>query len=121
MHDVTEGGVATALEELSMAGAHRIRVYTGRIPVLKETREICRLLEIDPLGLIGSGSLLICCERESSEDLMRSIRSSAIDVACIGEVLGEGTGVEAFDHKSGSAVSWPHFEVDELARLFSSL
>ena len=61
MHDVTEGGIATALEELSAAGGCRLRVDLDRIPVFPETRTICRLLGVHPLGLIGSGSLLICC------------------------------------------------------------
>ena len=59
MHDVTEGGLATALDELSIAGNHKIKIYTDKIPVFPETRKISDLLDIDPLGLIGSGSLLI--------------------------------------------------------------
>ena len=38
MHDVTEGGVATAIEELSAAGGCRLRVDLDRIPVFPETR-----------------------------------------------------------------------------------
>ena len=63
MHDVTEGGLATALEELSIAAEHRIRINIDAIPVFAETRKICRLFNIQPLGLIGSGSLLICCRQ----------------------------------------------------------
>jgi hypothetical protein len=69
MHDVTEGGIATALEELSAAGGCRLRVDLDRIPVFPETRTICRLLGVHPLGLIGSGSLLICCRLKHAERL----------------------------------------------------
>ena len=71
MHDVTEGGLATALEELSIAGGHRIRIETDRIPVYPETEKICGLLKLDPLGLIGSGSLLICCRKGACDALER--------------------------------------------------
>lgn len=118
MHDVTEGGVATALRELSAAADRRIRVYPARIPILEETSTVCRLLELDPLGLIGSGSLLIACRKNACERLIHSIRQAGIEVVCIGEAGPEGVGVEAFDETGGKAIAWPQFDVDEIARLF---
>ena len=116
MHDVTEGGLSTALQELSIAGRHRIRINLEAIPVFPETLKICRLLGIDPMGLIGSGSLLICCRAKASQNLMAAITSAGIEVAYIGEVLGKGQGIEA--HKNKKQVPWPHFEVDEITKLF---
>lgn len=117
MHDVTEGGLATALEELGIACRRRIRVYVESIPVLEETAKLCRLLDLDPLGLIGSGSLLITCQRGASGDLERAIRKAGVDVRSIGEILEEGTGIEAI--RNGEPSAWPRFEVDELARLLA--
>jgi hydrogenase expression/formation protein HypE len=116
MHDVTEGGLATAAQELSIAGGHRIKIDMDRIPILTETRKIGRLLGINPLGLIGSGSLLICCRESGCESLMAAIRHAGIDVACIGEVQELGYGVTAV--KNDRPVEWPQFEVDEITRLF---
>jgi hydrogenase maturation factor len=116
MHDVTEGGLATALEELSIAGGHQIRVHMETIPVFPQTEKICRLFDINPMGLIGSGSLLICCRSDTAERLMVRMAETGIDVACIGEVLGAGRGIEALEE--GRPVNWPKFKVDEIARLF---
>ncbi len=116
MHDVTEGGLATALEELSIAGNHRIKVNLDGIPIFAETRKICNLLGIHPLGLIGSGSLLICCRKTACQELMDSIRQSGIDVGCIGEVVERGQGIRAVS--GGREIDWPKFEVDEITRLF---
>ncbi|MCP4628053.1 MAG: hypothetical protein GY850_31720 [bacterium] len=116
MHDVTEGGLATALEEMSIAGRHQIRIDLDAIPVFAETRKICRLLSIQPLGLIGSGSLLICCRESGCSSLMESIRQSGIEVACIGKVRDPGQGIHAI--KKGRSTDWPRFEVDEITRLF---
>lgn len=116
MHDVTEGGLATATQELSIAGNHRIRVWMEKIPVFEETRHICGLLGLDPLGLIGSGSLLVACDGRYCTELMETLQKADIPVACIGEVLETGQGVEALKH--GNAADWPRFEVDEIARLF---
>jgi hydrogenase maturation factor/phosphoglycolate phosphatase-like HAD superfamily hydrolase len=116
MHDVTEGGLATALEELSIAGNHKIKIYTDRIPVFPETQKISALLDIDPLGLIGSGSLLICCRKEGCDKLMAGIGNAGIEIACIGEVTERGHGVNAY--RKNRRVSWPGFEVDEITKLF---
>jgi hydrogenase expression/formation protein HypE len=116
MHDVTEGGLATALEELSIAGGHRISVEMETIPVLAQTEEICNLFNLDPLGLIGSGSLLICCRPEHGADAMNTVASAGIQVTRIGQVQEPGSGVQAF--YKGSPVSWPKFEVDEITKLF---
>ena len=116
MHDVTEGGLANAAEELSIAGGYGIKINMDTIPVFKATRKVCRLLGIDPLGLIGSGSLLICCRPIGLDALISSIRKAGIDVTCIGEVLEEGPGITAFD--GSQPAPWPQFEVDEITRLF---
>ena len=116
MHDVTEGGLATAVQELSIAGGHQIRIDLEKIPVFAETRKICDLLEIDPLGLIGSGSLLICCSEKESRNLMAAIRIAGIEVACIGRVTKKGRGVEA--RKKKKQAEWPSFEADEITKLF---
>ena len=116
MHDVTEGGIATALEELGIAGEHRLKLYRDRIPVYPETSMVCELMNIDPLGLIGSGSLLITCRQENCQDLMQSIRNEGIQVTRIGEVLSPGKGIEA--QVNDQPAEWPRFEVDEIAKLF---
>lgn len=119
LHDVTEGGVATAVRELGAAGGHRLRVYPDRIPIFGQTARICKLLDLDPLGLIGSGSLLIACGPESSPGLSKDLHEAGIPVACIGEVLEEGSGLEALEREGGRPVPWPAFETDEIARLYS--
>jgi hydrogenase maturation factor len=119
MHDVTEGGIATALEELGEAGGHRLRICLDHIPILPETHKICGLLGVDPLGLIGSGSLLITCSAGLSHALARRLEEQGIPAALIGEVLEAGIGIAAV-HEDGKPANWPHFEVDEIARLFES-
>jgi len=59
MHDVTEGGVLGAAYEIAAAAGIGVHVDASRVPVLPETAAVCDCLGIDPLGLIGSGALLI--------------------------------------------------------------
>jgi hydrogenase expression/formation protein HypE len=116
LHDVTEGGIATALAELSQAGGRGIRVRRDTLPVYAQTRRMADMLGIDPLGLIGSGSLLICCRAESATNLVSALMENGIAAADIGEVTADKPGIEA--HEDGAPVPWPRFEVDEITRLF---
>ena len=116
MHDVTEGGVATALEELAATCGHRFRVEPNRIPVLAETSALCSRLGLNPLGLIGSGALLLCCRPSSAEAVLQAITTAGVQAALIGEVLDRGEGIIAVD-EAGNTVPWPRFERDEIARL----
>jgi hydrogenase maturation factor len=116
MHDVTEGGLATSLAELSAAGRYAIEIDMDAIPVFPETEHICRLLGISPLGLIGSGTLLICCRPEQTGHMTQALLKAGIRVTVIGEVTDRGPGITA--HTQAGPQAWPVFEVDEIARLF---
>ncbi len=115
LHDVTEGGLATAVRELGAAGGRRLRVHVDRIPVYPQTVRVCSILGIDPLGLIGSGSLLITCSSGDVDPLTAAVTGLGIEITDIGEVLEPGDGVEAL--KDGVIVEWPYFVRDEVSRL----
>ena len=116
MHDVTEGGVATAIYELSCAGGHQLEILLDRIPILPQCKRIGELLGIDPLGLIGSGTLLVACRSDTVAKLQREFEHKGIAAACIGEVAQPGRGVRAY--RDGAPIPWPEFTVDEITRLF---
>lgn len=114
MHDVTEGGLATAVAELSTASGHGILVELDRIPLFPETQQVCALLKINPLGLIGSGSLVMGCGRSETRQLLAALNSAGIEATVVGEVLDAPPGVNAT--RNGHPAEWPVFAVDELAR-----
>jgi len=92
MHDATEGGVIGAVQEISIASGLSARVYEGKVPIREETLTICRILGLDPLRLISSGSLLLAVDPGKVEDVLKTISSLGIEVSIIGS-LGEGRGV----------------------------
>lgn len=129
MHDVTEGGLATAVEELAAAGEHAVGIDVGAIPFYPETVRICELLGADPLGLIGSGSLLICCAAGQAATLLERLRDAGIEATRVGTVLESGAGVSAWHGCSAPdeaarrecpAAAWPAFAVDEVARVLEA-
>lgn len=115
LHDVTEGGLATAVRELGAAGGYRLRVDMAAIPVYPETARVCEVTGLDPFGLIGSGSLLIVCHPSGVADLAAEIERRGVSVTEIGEVLEPGSGIEAW--KNGVLAEWPQFDRDEVSRL----
>ncbi|MDJ0780431.1 MAG: HAD-IA family hydrolase [Desulfosarcinaceae bacterium] len=120
MHDVTEGGLATALAELATAGKGQISVQTDQIAIFPETRAICDTLSIDPLGLIGSGSLLICCRPKAVQDLADRLHGAGIQFSRIAEVIAplSPDDVPVRATCDGRPTPWPQFDVDEITRLF---
>jgi HAD superfamily hydrolase (TIGR01509 family) len=117
MHDVTEGGLAAALRELAAATGKGVLVHRDRIRVSAGTRRICDLLGADPLGLIASGSLLVCCAPEEAAALLAALAGAGIAAADIGELTEEGAGVVALER--GLPAPWPDFATDEAARLLA--
>ncbi|MGB4553266.1 MAG: AIR synthase family protein [bacterium] len=85
MHDVTEGGVRGALVELATASGVGLEVWEEAIPVAPETRALCRYLDIDPLGLISSGALLITAPPKSQ--VMAALAQAGIPAHIIGRTL----------------------------------
>ncbi len=117
MHDVTEGGLATAVRELAHAGGHDILVDADAVPVLSETARVCALLGADPRGLIASGSLLVCCDPGETGALTGSLEQAGVRATVIGEVGAPGSAVTAVS--GGEQAEWPAFATDEVARLLA--
>ena len=117
LHDPTEGGIATGLWELAEAAGLGLRVDADRLPVLPECALMCRHLGLDPLGLIGSGSLLIAAPHEDARRIVQRLSDANIAAAVIGELTSadEGHRLRSAD---GRLESLPQFSRDELTRLF---
>ena len=73
MHDPTEGGLITGLEEVAIASKNGLLIDVNKIPIKTETAIICDKLNIDPLGLISSGSLVITCNPNNTANLIKLI------------------------------------------------
>jgi len=87
MHDPTEGGIAGAIHEMADASNIGVRIFREKIRVAPETARICELLQIDPLQLIASGSLLIAAEPAFAEEIVKTLKKNKIHAEVIGESL----------------------------------
>lgn len=119
MHDATEGGVATALHEMAEASGVGMTIQGEAIPVLPETRRVCDLLGLDPLGLLASGALLLAVSPTDRDNVVEALGRRGIAVADIGEVTPPRQGVLLF--RGGEASPLPIFHQDEVARALAGL
>jgi hydrogenase maturation factor len=113
MHDPTEGGVRAALHELAHASTVRLQIDLDRVPIRPETDRLCRHFGIDPLGLIGSGALLVAIASSRVAPLVRAWQRHGI----AGHVIGRaerGRGVVA--RRRGRAVPFPWVAQDEIVK-----
>jgi len=116
MHDPTEGGLATGLWELAEAAGVGLEVDETAIPVLPETQTVCTRLGLDPLGLIGSGALLLAVAPADAAVILAALEEAGIATVCIGRVVERERGIVLRGATGERPL--PHFERDEIARLF---
>jgi len=110
MHDCTEGGVLGAAYEMSLASGLGFELWERKVPVARETREMCQALSLDPLKLIGSGSLLIAVPPRRVGSLQRALREVA-PAAEVGRFTKAGRHLLAEDGRRRRITAAP---VDEL-------
>jgi hydrogenase maturation factor len=117
MHDPTEGGVRAALHELAYASGVALRVDLDRVPIRRETARICRHFGLDPVGLIGSGALLVAIAAGRTDALLRAWARQGVPGRVIGRVE-RGRGVRAF--RNGRPASLPWIAGDEIIKALAA-
>jgi hydrogenase maturation factor len=142
MHDPTEGGIATGLYELAVAGSVGMEVNLDAIPVSPLAAKLCAIYGLDPLGTIASGALLATCAPEDAAGLLAAWAEAGWPGAIIGRmthnnnhiytshsnnqhgasqitnpVTGRGQLLTAL--RGGKRVPFPTFAADEIIKLWT--
>ncbi len=117
LHDVTEGGLVTALREVAQASGLGLAVEEGSIPVLPECQSVCQALDLDPLGLLASGALVVTLPAGDVPALLKALEEQNIDGFEIGQMLAADEGLVMIGQQG--EVPLPEFSRDELARYLS--
>lgn len=117
MHDVTEGGLITGLREVAAASGLGLAIEEGSVPLLGPTEEVCNALDLDPMGLLASGALLITLPSSDVPSLLVALEQKGIDGWEIGMMMAPEEGLVYMSRKG--EVELPQFSRDELARYFS--
>jgi hydrogenase expression/formation protein HypE len=74
---------------MSLASGLGFKVEEERVPVLPQTRDLCRKLVVDPLKLIGSGALLLSVARGKEQELKKAL-TPICEATAVGRFTGSG-------------------------------
>jgi len=69
-------------------------------------------------GLIASGALLLAVEAADAQNIVRALKAEGIRVAIIGQATQAASGVTLRVRQPQGLIDLPHFERDEITRLF---
>ena len=84
LHDITEGGLYGALEEMSKASNKGFEISLETLELSPEIKVITEVLGLDPAGLLSSGSMLIATPK--GEKLVKKLDNNGIKAWQIGNV-----------------------------------
>ncbi len=113
MHDVTEGGIATAALELAEAAGLSPALQLDDIVWLPDTLRVCESHDLDPIGLLGSGTLLAAVSPDAVEQALSELSRAGVPASAIGRV---GAGIPATLSHGGQTKPLPRFVRDEALR-----
>lgn len=115
MHDATEGGIATAIQELANASGVGVLLDRSALPFVELTTTICAALGLDPLGLLASGCLIAAVTAADTATAVAAVRAAGLRVSLGGSAT---TDVRALRmHNAGGVpADMPTFARDEMAR-----
>ena len=115
MHDVTEGGIATAAAELAEAAELSPQLDADHVLWLPETLAVCEEQGLDPLGLLGSGTLLAAVSPDAVDASLAELSNASVHASSIGRVAAGSPATLRFGGQTGPL---PRFERDEALRAF---
>lgn len=118
MHDPTEGGLYASVWELAHAGGCSLWVDPLKVPVFPLAKRFCTALQIDPLGSIASGALLIASPENDSSSIQSALEGEDITCTQIGGVLERCDQPQVYIGPTEDATRLPFLERDEIARLY---
>jgi hydrogenase expression/formation protein HypE len=114
-HDPTEGGVAMGIQEICRRSGVGAIIARESLPIREETRLLCALFGMDPLGLLSSGVFLFTATRPVAERACAVLDDKGIPAAVIGTITGPGTGM--WLEQEGMRQPLAFSEQDEIVKL----
>jgi hydrogenase maturation factor len=116
MHDPTEGGLVTALHEIADACQCGVEVQEEHIIYLPESRLLCEHYQIEILGAISSGALLVVTPPEKTEMLLEAYEERGLPAADIGFLTESPARRKLVSGEK--KLDLPRYDRDEIGKIF---
>ena len=104
MRDLTRGGLATALIEISASASKHILLQEADINIPKTVRSVCELLGLDPCYVANEGRFVAVLPAEQADQALAIMRSHPLgeNAAIIGQVEAAERGLVSMKNKIGT-------------------
>ncbi|MFQ5770482.1 MAG: AIR synthase-related protein, partial [bacterium] len=116
LHDPTEGGLAMGLWELATAAQVGMSIEFDKVRILPEAKLLCEQFDLDPLGVIASGAVLMTVEKAKSSKIVEALKATNIEAEVIGKILDADRGVKILINND--YYDLPKFDRDEILKIF---
>jgi hydrogenase expression/formation protein HypE len=105
MRDVTRGGLATVLNEVSDNSNCKVVIEEEALPISEEVRGFCDILGLDPLYMANEGKMIAVVPGNQAEKALEAVRASKYgkNAKIIGTIV-EGKGVSMTTKLRGSRI-----------------
>ena len=106
----------TGLWEMSQAAKVGLEINEAAIPILPETAALCAQFNLDPLGVIASGALLIACPATETNAILGALEAAGISASLLGQAIEKERGCMLLGTDGWRPL--PTYARDEITRLF---
>lgn len=89
LRDLTRGGLAAALHEITTIGRVGAEIFEAMVPVHEDVRDICEIMGFDPLYLTNEGRFILVVRPEDADECVQILRGS--DVSQGAQIIGKVT------------------------------
>lgn len=105
MRDVTRGGLATVLNEVSSSSSCSVAIEENSLPVSNEIKGFCNILGLDPLYMANEGKMIAVVPKDQAEKALTIIKKNkyGTNAQIIGRIL-DGKGVNMITTLNGNRV-----------------
>jgi hydrogenase expression/formation protein HypE len=95
MRDPTRGGLASALNELSIASRVGVTITEAAIPIRPAVHSACEVLGLDPLYVASEGKLVAVVAAAAADRVLEAMRKHPLgqNAAIIGEIVASHPGM----------------------------
>jgi hydrogenase maturation factor len=116
MHDPTEGGLAAALWEMAEASGNSFCINLDRVHIPALSGKVCKVFDLDPLGAIASGALLLTAPPQDAVLIQKALQADGIPCTAIGWI--EDGPAAVWDMRGSDRVALPRPTRDEITKAY---
>lgn len=119
MRDLTRGGLASALNEISQSAQKAIAIHEALVPVREDVASACEILGLDPFYVANEGRFIAFVPSQDKDKALSTMRRHPVGegASFIGRVEGEGPALVTMTSRIGATRVLDMLSGEQLPRI----